>query len=188
MIAPGLPPDDELRIETARLHLTLLVAADADDLFPVLNDTRLHDFIGGTPSTREQLRQRFTQWQRRIAPDGGQLWLNWVVRLVRIGVAVGYVQAAVEADRASIAYVIGTSWSHQGIATEAAIGTCELLRRHLGIRHLDAHIHPAHVASARVAHHAGLAPTGELDRDGEELWTSDAVSCTLGSGEGFERW
>jgi RimJ/RimL family protein N-acetyltransferase len=174
-----------LGVTTDRLHLTLLGAADADDLFAVLNDVRLHDFIGGTPPTREQLRQRFARWELRAAPDGGQRWLNWVVRIARTGIAVGYVQATVEGNRASIAYVIGTSWSRQGIATEAVIGMCEALRRHLGIDSFEAHVHPAHLTSARVAQNAGLAPTGQFDDQGEELWTSDAHSDTMGSGKGL---
>jgi RimJ/RimL family protein N-acetyltransferase len=163
---------DELSIVTERLRLTPIVAGDTDDLFAVLSDTRLYEFIGGKPATRIQLRRRFAMWERRGSPDGRQLWLNWAVRLGVDGAAVGYVQATVDDDRASIGYVIGTAWSGRGIASEAVIGMREWLRS-VGVSRLEAHIHPAHRASAAVARRAGLTSVGDLDADGEEIWRSE---------------
>jgi RimJ/RimL family protein N-acetyltransferase len=155
--------------------LDAIVEADADDLFPVLDDIRLHRFIGGTPPTLEQLRARLARWQTRIATDGDQLWLNWVVRLAATRAAVGYVQATVTEEGAELAYVIGTDWSGQGIATDAVSAMCGSLRA-LGIVELHAHIHPEHLGSAAVARHAGLVPTGRIRDDGEELWVLPAGS------------
>ncbi|MGH7747678.1 MAG: GNAT family N-acetyltransferase, partial [Candidatus Dormibacteria bacterium] len=166
MTADRLPPDPDLCLTTARLRLVPLVAADTEDLLPVLGDERLYRFIGGGPPSPADLRSRFSTWQSRIAPDGSELWLNWTVRLLADDVAVGYLQATVAEGEATIAYVIGTSWSGSGVATEAVRGMVQLLRDRLGVIRIVAHIHPQHAASAGVARHAGLSATGVFDDDG----------------------
>ncbi|HYA00878.1 MAG TPA: GNAT family N-acetyltransferase [Candidatus Binatia bacterium] len=171
MTTDRLPPEDELTAVTARLRLTPMVAADADDLHPVLDDARLHRFTGGSPLARDQLRAQIARWQARSSPGGTEAWLNWTVRLTATGIAVGYVQATVRGRTAAIAYVVGTAHSGRGIATEAAAAMCEILRTRVGVEELIARIPPDHAASKRVARHLGLDPSGERDRDGEEIWT-----------------
>lgn len=165
-----LPPDADLVAGTARLVLTPLTAADAGELATVLDDPELHRFTGGEPLSEAELSARFTIWEGRRSPDGGQVWLNWTVRLAAGGQAVGYVQATIDEERAVVAYVIGTAWSGRGIASEALVAVCDLLRRRLGVDRIVAHIHPLHVASSRVAGHAGLTSTGIADEDGELIW------------------
>jgi RimJ/RimL family protein N-acetyltransferase len=174
-------PDVELTITTPRLRLTPLVLADADDLFRVLDDVRLHRFTGGSPLTRSELEAQIARWQGRASPDGSQIWLNWIVRLAVTGAAVGYVQATITNGSAAIAYVIGTAHSGQGFATEASRAICGALREHFGAEELVAHVHPQHSASRAVARHVGLVPTGAFDADGEEIWKS--ASGAAGHGE-----
>ncbi|HEY6379966.1 MAG TPA: GNAT family N-acetyltransferase, partial [Candidatus Dormibacteraeota bacterium] len=102
---------------------------------------------------------------------GDQLWLNWVIRVSSPDhCAVGYVQATVDTDDvAEVAYVIGSAWSRKGIAAEATAAMCARLWQ-MGIRGVQAHVHPSHAASEAVARRVGLRPTGELDADGEQLW------------------
>ncbi len=47
---------------------------------------------------------------------------------------------------------------------------CPLLRDGVGVDRILAHIHPQHSASAAVALHSGLRPTGALDEDGEQVF------------------
>ena len=75
-------------IETERLLLEPLRADHAVEMAAVLDDQRLHDFIGGRPATLEQLRARYIQLVAGHSADGSQGWLNWVVRHRRSGVAV----------------------------------------------------------------------------------------------------
>ena len=74
---------------------------------------------------------------------------------------------------AEIAWVVGTAWQGQGIATEAAKGLCAWLVK-CGVHTITAHIHPNHRASAAVAAAAGLAPTNAW-HDGEAEWASSAL-------------
>lgn len=169
---PYPDPDRELTTTTSRLRLTPMVAADVDELFGVLADVRLHRFTGGAPLSQDALRAKVAVWQRRISPDGMERWLNWTIRTTSDDTVVGSVQASVAAGCATIAYVIGTAYAGQGIASEASRAMCTLLRERLGVEELVAHIHPQHLASQRVARRAGLVPTGSLDADGEEIWRS----------------
>lgn len=67
-----------------------------------------------------------------------------------------------------IAWVVGTAWQGRGYASEAAGAVAEWLRGR-GVGLLQAHIHPGHDASMKVAARIGLRPT-DLVEDGERLW------------------
>jgi RimJ/RimL family protein N-acetyltransferase len=152
-------------ISTARLVLTPLVPADADAMAVVLGDERLHEFMGGQPATREELRARYVRWAFGSgSPD--EHWLNWVVRTG--GEPVGWMQATVTGGSAEVAWVIGVPWQGNGYAGEAAVALVDWLRGR-GADPITATIRPDHHASAAVATRAGLAPTDEVI-DGEKLW------------------
>jgi RimJ/RimL family protein N-acetyltransferase len=149
--------------------------ADAEELAPVLEDDRLHEFIGGRPLTLPELRDRYG---RLVAgsPDAGEVWLNWVVRSRFDETAVGTVQATVAMSSvpptAHVAWVIGVAWQGRGLASEAARGLVDWLRAN-GVGDVYANVHPDHHASAAVATRAGLHPTDAVE-DGERVWRSAA--------------
>jgi RimJ/RimL family protein N-acetyltransferase len=132
-------------ISTGRLDLLPLLVEHAEEMAAVLSDPALHTFVS---------------------------WLNWVIRLRDEDRLTGTVQATVgptdEGPVAEIAWMVGTPWQGRGIATEAARGLVDWLRRQ-PVRAVIAHIHPGHQASAAVAIAAGLAPTDEW-QDGELRW------------------
>jgi len=70
-----VPTADAAVISTERLELRLLREADAAEMTLVLDDERLHEFIGGTPASPAELRDRF----RKLVAGSGrtdELWLN----------------------------------------------------------------------------------------------------------------
>ncbi|MFF1299441.1 MULTISPECIES: GNAT family N-acetyltransferase [unclassified Streptomyces] len=155
-------------IRTARLDLLPLRVDHAGEMSAVLADPALHTFIGGTPLTAEELRARY---ERLVtgSPDPAVSWLNWVLRRRADETLIGTVQATVTGKHeAEIAWIVGTPWQGQGLASEAARGLVTWLVRHY-VRTVTAHIHPAHTASAAVATAAGLLPTDE-QHDGETVW------------------
>lgn len=158
-----------VEIRTARLRLTPLRAADAPELVGVLDDPRLHEFVGGAPASLEELRARYASWEGQRSPDGREEWLNWVIR-VDGGTPIGTVQATVSAagSEASVAWVVGSAWQGHGYASEAAVALVAWLEQR-GVGVVRAFVHPEHHASRAVARHAGLAPTGRY-ADGEEEW------------------
>src|ERR1051325_11704040 len=108
-------------IETRRLVLAPLEAADAEEMAEVLGDPALHEFIGGAPLPLDELRARYERLARGPAPYHQEGWFNWTVR--HRDHPIGYVQATVlPGPRASLAWVIGVPWQGHGYATEAAQG------------------------------------------------------------------
>jgi RimJ/RimL family protein N-acetyltransferase len=161
-------------LESARLVLEPLRVDHADELAPLLDDPALHRFIGGTPPTRDELHARFERQTQGGSPDGGAVWLNWVVRERATNRVVGTVQATVKAGEpapiADLAWVIGTSHQGNGFAKEAAAAMASWLRAQ-GVGRLRADIHPRHEASNQVARSIGLEQTGTIV-DGELRWES----------------
>jgi RimJ/RimL family protein N-acetyltransferase len=155
-------------IDTARLRLDPLTLDDGDDLFPVLNDPRLHTFTGGAPMTRDALGKWIAFVVPGHSPDGGEIWRNWVVRLREEGRAIGTTQATIVGDEATLAWTIGTEWQGHGYAKEAAAAVA-LWVATSGVVWLRVAIRPGHEASATVARSIGLAPTTEVV-DGEVVW------------------
>jgi RimJ/RimL family protein N-acetyltransferase len=162
---------DAAIITTKRLVLVPLQAEDADELCDVLDDDRLHEFIGGRPASRLELHDRFVLLAAG-SPRAGETWLNWVVRRRFDSQAVGTVQATIRAvdgkGVARLGWMIGVDWQNQGFASEAAVALVRWVRRQ-GVEDVGANIHPDHEASATVAARAGLRQTEE-EFEGERVW------------------
>ncbi|TDC83545.1 GNAT family N-acetyltransferase [Actinomadura sp. 7K507] len=178
-------------IRTQRLVLEPLAAHHADEMAPVLDDRRLHRYVGGEPLTLGELRARYAHLAAGAAPFHQEWWLNWIVRRVRDGQAVGYVRATVTPAPpgfavtpastgstvtpgpprriASAAWVIGMAYQGFGFATEAARALLDWLLAH-GVDDIVATVHPDNRASAAVAANLGLHHTGESTADGEDVW------------------
>jgi RimJ/RimL family protein N-acetyltransferase len=170
-LCDGMNAFEATTITAERLVLTPLRQADADAMVDVLGDERLHEFIGGHPAGRAELRRRY----RRLAGGSGdpdQIWLNWIVRRGAAHEPIGTVQATVtrlgDTWTAAIAWVVGVPWQAQGFATEAAQALVGWLDGQ-GATVVTANIHPDNHASAKVAARISLTPTLE-EVDGERIW------------------
>lgn len=163
-------------ISTARLGLEPLAVRHAAEMVPVLAGRGLYRYIGGTAPTAAELGTRYAVQAGGGPPDGRESWLNWIIRYTAAGApgpAAGFVQATVSAvdprPTAYVAWVVGEEFQGRGIATEAARAMAVWLKaRTRGS--IAAYIHPENLASAAVAAKLGLAGTGRLDEDGEEIW------------------
>jgi RimJ/RimL family protein N-acetyltransferase len=146
------------------------VPDDAAELFPVLQDVRLHAFVGGEPpGSVEQLRERYERQVVGRSPDGSERWMNWVLRERRSGAAIGYLQATVAGDDAVVAWVVGAEWQGRGYAKESARALVRWLRSNGIAGEITAAISPRHAASIAVARSAGFEPT-DRTVDGEVVW------------------
>lgn len=167
-----IDPDDGWL--TQRLALEPLQPGSAAELFPVVDDIKLHTFTGGAPLPLAELEAWFTRLAARRSQDGSQVWGNWLVRLTDGGAAIGTLQATLpaagpSAGAAEVAWVIGRAWQGLGLATEAAGSLIETLRADGWT--VVAHVHPDHLASQGVARAVGLVPT-DVVVDGEVEWRS----------------
>lgn len=165
-------------ITTERLQLEPLRVEHAAAMVPVLADSALYEFTGGTPPSLDELSERYGM---QVAGPGrvDEQWLNWIVFRRVGGDAVGFVQATVEGSRSDIAWLIGVEHQGHGFATEATRAMIRSLGQD-GIRAFDAHIHPDHRSSQGVARAAGLGRSGAVDDDGEEIWTIKLPAMTDG--------
>jgi RimJ/RimL family protein N-acetyltransferase len=160
---------------TPRLRLEPLSVQHADEAVTVFDDPQLYTFIGGEPLSLAEFRDRYTRQVAGHSPDGSQGWLNWMLRLRTGGELAGTAQATLSrldqdgAERvAELAWMVAVQHQGQGYATEAASAVMHWLQHH-GIDRFQAHIHPGHTASARVAEHIGMHPTG-TKVNGEVRW------------------
>jgi RimJ/RimL family protein N-acetyltransferase len=160
------------RIQTRRLVLEPLSADHAEEMAAVLDDHRLHRYIGGEPLPLAELRARYTRLAAGPGPFHQEGWLNWIVRRSRDLQPVGTVQATVTpgagGPQASIAWVIGMPYQGFGFATEAARALIGWLHEH-DVRTVGANIHPDNTASEAVARRIGLRPTDARSGD-EVVW------------------
>lgn len=159
-------------IAATRIALVPLVVGDAAEMVQVLSEPALYAFTGGRPPTLAELQDRYARQVVGHSADGQHEWHNWIIRRLPDQAAVGYVQATIAAEGrlAEIAWVVGSKCQGQGYAKEAATALVGWLQA-CGVSAIQAHIHPDHAASAAVARHAGLIPTGQL-QDGEQLWVA----------------
>jgi RimJ/RimL family protein N-acetyltransferase len=161
------------RLRTERLVLEPLTVDHAEEMAPLLDDSALHAFTGGSPATLQELRRRYAHQVRGHSPDAAQRWLNWIVRLAQADAAVGSVQATVSGGEhgpvvAELAWVIAVAHQRRGYATEAASAMARWLCEQ-GAEVLAAFIHPRHEASMLVARALGLKATKEVG-GGETRW------------------
>ena len=145
------------------------LAAHATDLYAVIGDPSLYEFIDAKePASEEALRLRLQRLETRESPDGTEHWLNWVVRNGD-GQVVGYVQATVTPDRsAEIAYVLGRAHWRKGYAYAACVAMIGELRRSYGVTRLTATLDPANAASLALLRKLRLGFVWE-DVPGQEV-------------------
>jgi RimJ/RimL family protein N-acetyltransferase len=157
-----------------QIRLEPLRAEHAQEMAPLLDDPDLHIFIGGRPASPAELQQRYRRQAAGRSADGAQRWLNWIVRRLDDGRAIGTVQATVADEAgdltAAVAWVVATPYQGLGYAREAAQVMVAWLWRS-GIARVVAHIHPQREASAAIARAVDLTPT-EIVVGDEIRWES----------------
>jgi RimJ/RimL family protein N-acetyltransferase len=148
---------DPMRLlHSPRCTLEPLVAAHAEAMFAVLSDPALYEFENAAPVAVEALRDRYRWLERRGPPDGGELWLNWVLRLPD-GELCGVVQATVLADgQAWVAYELGSRHWRQGIGSGAVRAMLQELADHHGVHTAVAALKAANHRSAGLLRHLGF--------------------------------
>ncbi len=168
-------------LESERLILSPLVAADAAAMFDGLCDPQLYRFIPDTrPESVQSLEKRYRRLERRISPDGSERWLNWKIQLKSTGQAAGFVQATVAAEfHAEIAYVLFSDFHRQGIAREATALMLEGLAAE-GVTMFLARVNPGNERSQRLLDQLGFAVASSGTSPGTDLiYAADFESLRL---------
>ena len=131
--------------------------AHAEELFPVLSEPSLYEFIDDVPPVSvEALRKKLARSESRKSPDGSEHWLNWVVR-DEAGNVAGYVQATVGANlETNVAYAIGSAYTGRGIATEAVAQMLKLVSTDIATKHFYIVAERRNTRSVRLAQRLGF--------------------------------
>jgi len=145
------------------------LAAHAAELYPILKDPALYEFIDAKePASEEALRVRYDKLETRLSGDGTEDWLNWIVR-TDAGVVVGYVQATVyPSHEAEIAYVLGRAFWRKGHGRAACVAMMDELRDAYNVVRFTATLDPANAASVGLLKSLGFGFVSE-DREAQEV-------------------
>ena len=98
------------------------------------------------------LPSRFSQTSPRFSPDGSQIWLNYALRR-NDGVYVGWIQATIAGDVATIGYDVFPDFWRQGYGSEACGQLVRALCTEAAVRRVVATVEAAaaEVGLLRVA-------------------------------------
>jgi len=150
-------------VAAAGLTLEPQRAAHADEMFDVLADPAIYEYENEPPASLDWLRARFARLESRSSPDGGEQWLNWVIRLPDSHLA-GYVQATVHPNgRAAIAYVLASRHWGRGLATKAVAAMIGELGANHGAVDLSAVLKRVNTRSLRLLERLDFSRASESD-------------------------
>lgn len=136
----------------------------AAEMFVVLSDPAIYEFENKPPSSEAWLANRYARLERRVSPDGSQIWLNWVVRIPNGGL-VGYVQATViPSGSALIAYELASRHWRQGIGRSAVSAMLAELQSGYGVRVFAAILKRANYRSLGLLRSLGFQEGTESQR------------------------
>jgi len=150
--------DYEVVFETERLQLEPLRASHAMEMFEILSDPRLYQFIPrDPPSDLGSVVERFQRLEKRASPQDDEVWLNWIVHSKVDNQCLGRVEVTIRQDRSAyLAYEIGTAYWSRGYATEACRRIIDVLFEDCGLTKIVAEVDTRNLASIRVLERLGF--------------------------------
>jgi [ribosomal protein S5]-alanine N-acetyltransferase len=158
--------------------------AHAAELFEVLRDERLYEFLDEKPPTSvKELERKLARSESRLSPDGKEHWLNWVVR-TESGVMAGYVQATVEETKeTNVAYVFSPNYQGQGLASAAVQRMLDIAARQYKASKFFIVTEANNRRSVRLAQRLGFSPAPEDICAMRHVGPSELLFCRQASSE-----
>lgn len=163
-------------ISRGGLVLEPLTAAYADVMFEVLSDPEIYRYLDDhEPPSAAHLRVLYTRREARQSPDGGEIWLNWMVRLAGLQ-PIGYVQATVVAPRTAwIAYVLSSRYWGHGYAILATGTMLDHLTAAYGVERMLASVEAANQRSIRLLERLCFRPATTQEASSHDLSTTERL-------------
>jgi ribosomal-protein-alanine N-acetyltransferase len=152
-------------LETPRLILRHLVMDDLEKLFTLYSDSEIRryfpDGVKNYKDTKDEL-----EWYLNGHPEHPKFGL-WATVHKETGIFIGRcgllpweIDGKLEIE---VAYLIDKKFWHQGLATEAAAGILAYAFDNLNLSRIICLMHPANIASQRVAQRLGMTLEGSAD-------------------------
>ncbi|MEQ1686212.1 MAG: GNAT family N-acetyltransferase [Burkholderiaceae bacterium] len=176
---PGLTPlsvEPMQALTAGDLVLEPLVAGHAEAMFEVLGDPALYRYLDHpAPPSVEHLREVYAGVEKRLSPDGSQVWLNWVVR--RAGEPpLGYVQATLLMNHTAwVGYVFSARHWGRGHATQAGRAMLEHLSIEHGVHRFLASVEAGNLRSIRLLERLGFREAQGQALQGHDLTPSERL-------------
>jgi ribosomal-protein-alanine N-acetyltransferase len=153
-------------LETERLLLRQLAAADAQDYFLFLSDAENIRYYDPAPMTQlEQAEKSIERHRRRFAQQEALRWgitLKGENRVIGTG---GYSWDA-ENHSAGLSYILAKPYWNQGIMTEAVTAMIQFGFAHIHVHRIEARVAYPNLASTHLLKKLGFQEEGRL-RDGQ---------------------
>jgi len=148
----------EVVLETERLRLEPLRVSHAPEMFTILSDTRLYQFIPHNPPPNlASLEERFQRLETRMSPNGDEIWLNWIVRSQADVQCLGRVEVTIRQDSSAyFAYEIGVNYWGQGYGTEACRRIIKALFEDYNVIRIMAEVDTRNIASIKLLERLGF--------------------------------
>lgn len=167
---PWLPA---LQLDTPRLTLRPVAAADLPDLLEVNGDPQVTRFL---PYATWQSLQDGQAWFERMAALGASGTGRQLVVVRRVDAKVIGTLLLFKFDdgskRVELGYVLGRSHWGQGLMREAVVAACSHAFAGLGIRRIEAEVNPDNLASCALLASVGFVLEGTL----RKRWMAKGVA------------
>jgi RimJ/RimL family protein N-acetyltransferase len=155
-------------LETERLRLRELVAADLDFMAEMLADADVMRFYPKR-LTRELSEEWIDRQIERYRTDGYGLWLAEERTTGQPIGQVGLVRQVIDgADECEVGYLMHRPYWRRGYATEGARACRDYAFTTLGKRRVVALVHPENSVSEGVARNLGMEVVGRVPHGGYE--------------------
>ncbi len=169
-------------IETKRLRLRRLEAADLEALFAYRNDPEVARYQTFSARAREEVAEMI-RLQADLVPGAPDTDFQFAVGLKADDILIGDVYFGVESSgrQAEIGYTLAAEFQGYGYATEAVRGVLGFAFEQVGLHRVTAGADPRNLSSLRLLERLGFRREGyspESYWDGE-VWTDDVRYAML---------
>jgi RimJ/RimL family protein N-acetyltransferase len=165
------PRRPELPVNTERLRIRSLTAADQDGLHAMYGDAETMRFIGrsGRPTDHDGTARVFDWFRRHEALHGFSLWaLDERDGEPMVGVA-GLLWEEGHGPDIEVVYLVRRDRWGRGYATEATQAVLDMAHGALDLRRIIALSYPENLGSQRVMAKAGMRPDGQTEAYGRRM-------------------
>jgi [ribosomal protein S5]-alanine N-acetyltransferase len=169
-------------LETERMILRPLLASDAEELFQIQCKADTMRFLGGKSVSTEKIRALITQNAPKQSGTGLGMRAAILKSSGKLVGRCGLFASEVDGDtEIELAYLIDVDSASRGLATEAARILTDHASKDLDLKRIVALIHPANLASIRVAEKIGFQ-FERLRSEASEFGVTSIYSVSFSSG------
>jgi RimJ/RimL family protein N-acetyltransferase len=143
-------------LETSRLRYERILQRHAAELQNVLCDPRVYACVDSPCPTPEQFDASFVRKEAGApASRADECWLDYAVRHIESGEAIGCLEATIIGNHAELGYFLGPDFWGQGYAREGLTWLEDFLNGTHGISEFWAAVRPDNVRSIKLLERAG---------------------------------